>query len=533
MGPLDCVICLEGAQQGGRHAVVTRCGHVFCAGCAEAWFQGESTCPVCRGEVDVGRDLITVYSQGRAGPRTSVSKHPSAAPDSALEGLGASLEGGPATADGAPLFPVKQILEKVSGRWNRLVLERAKHLQTIASLNEEVVALEEQLQIALKENRELKAQQRSEVPGPAPAAAGGVGGGAAGGEGVPGAGAGGAVAAGAAAGLRDREEALWRGSDWVEALTFTTHAQQVQGIAVHRTEPLVATASWDETCQLYDLERMCVATTLRGHQGGLYAVEFSPLQPRLLGTASSDQTARIWDKQTGACRRVLQGHTGEVNGIAFHERDRRLATASDDATVRLWDYERPEAVAVLRSHEDSVYGVCFEPKGGALACSVSFDRTAKLWDLRAPHDAPRHTLCGHSAEAIGISCSPCGRFLATGSDDGTCLVWDFRTLAVLATLEHECEVKRVKFSPCGSLLAATLEGSCAALHAVVDWECVKVLRGHQDCVFDCAWAPDGGSLATASHDCQWRMWRPRRYAEGGSAERAGAGGRQAPPGRGE
>ena len=176
MAPLACVICLEGAQQGGRHATVTRCGHVFCASCAEAWFQGESTCPVCRGEVDVGRDLITVYSQGRAGPRASISKHPGAAPDGALEGLGASLEGGSAAADGAPLFPVKQVLEKVSGRWNRLVLERAKHLQTIASLNEEVVALEEQLQIALKENRELKAQQRSGEPGPAPPAGGGGGG---------------------------------------------------------------------------------------------------------------------------------------------------------------------------------------------------------------------------------------------------------------------------------------------------------------------------------------------------------------------
>ena len=528
MAPLDCVICLEGAQQGGRHAVVTRCGHAFCAGCAENWFQGESTCPVCRGDVDVGRDLITVYSQGRGGgPRASVSKHPGAAEaDSALEGLGMSTE----DAAGAPLFPVKQVLEKVSGRWNRMVLERAKHLQTIASLNEEVVALEEQLQIALQENRELRVRNQRGAGGadagtrvgPAQQGVGGSGG--------SGGGGGGEGASAPGAGVR--EEALWRESDWVEGLTFTTHSQQVHGIAVHRTEPLVATASWDETCQLYDLERMCVTTTLRGHEGGLYAVEFCPLQPRLLGTASSDQTGRIWDKQTGACRRVLRGHTGEVNGIAFHDQDRRLATASDDATVRLWDYERPEAFAVLRSHEDSVYGVCFRPGGGALACSVSFDKTAKLWDLRTPPDAPRHTLRGHSAEAIGISCSPCGRYLATGSDDGTCIVWDFRTLGALATLEHDCEVKRVKFSPCGSLLATTGGDACVALHSLSDWQRTRTLRGHSDCVFDCAWAPDGGSLATASHDRQYRMWRPRRFAEGGVSERGGEGdaGAAPPPG---
>ena len=67
------------------------------------------------------------------------------------------------------------------------LLERAKYLHTIASLNEEVVALEEQLQIALKENRELKAQQRSGEPGPAPPAGGGEGAGALRGErGCPG-----------------------------------------------------------------------------------------------------------------------------------------------------------------------------------------------------------------------------------------------------------------------------------------------------------------------------------------------------------
>ena len=74
----------------------------------------------------MGRDLITVYNQGK----TSIFKHPGATWDRALEGLGMSLEGGDvASGTGAPLFPLNQVLEKVSGRWNRLVLELAKHLR--------------------------------------------------------------------------------------------------------------------------------------------------------------------------------------------------------------------------------------------------------------------------------------------------------------------------------------------------------------------------------------------------------------------
>lgn len=88
----------------------------------------------------------------------------------------------------------------------------------------------------------------------------------------------------------------------------------------------------------------------------------------------------------------------------------------------------------------------------------------------------------------------------------------------LATLQHECEVKGVKFSPSGSLLPTTLGGSGVTLLTVSDWKCVRELRGHSDCVFDCARAPDGGSLASSSRDCHWRMWRPRRYAEEGAAE---------------
>ena len=493
-GTLDCMVCLEGALRPGRKCVVTRCGHTFCHVCAHAWFQGEAGCPVCRGEINVAKDLITLFSNdpgpGRKPPSGNSVSRLAGPADSAAQLL----------AGDARDFPVRGVLDRMAERWQEVMLERAKHLQTIGSLNEEVVALEEQLNVALGENKKLKAELRR--------GDGSGGGGGGGGKGSPTpAAAPGPVAGGAG---RPDGPAGWEAADWTEARTFAHHAEPIHGIDVHATEPLVATASWDASCKLFDLERGAVVTTLKGHDEGLYAVAFSPVQANILGTAGADRTCRIWDKKSGACRYVLRGHADEVNGIGFHPAKRVVATASDDRTARIWDYEAGGGeLCLLQGHQDSVYGVCFQP-GGALVGTASFDRTCKLWDVRGGGHAV-HTLEGHAGEVIGVAFAPDGHTLATGSDDGTFAVWDIRTRRRVRAVEQADEVKRVVFSPCGRLLATTCGDGTVGLHGARDFEAVKVLKGHANSVFDAAWAPGGAALVTASHDGTARLWEPRGY----------------------
>ncbi|CAM6085185.1 unnamed protein product [Calypogeia fissa] len=294
---------------------------------------------------------------------------------------------------------------------------------------------------------------------------------------------------------------------WELGHTFSMHSGPVHGIAVSPSGNLVATASWDHLCRVYDVHLEEEVSVLSGHLLGLYAVKFSPAKFDLVGTVSSDHTCRLWNTDTGECLHVLEGHTDEVNGLSFKLGTHLLATASDDKSSIIWDAEKGVAVTTLKGHRNGVYGVCFQPVGHLVA-TASFDFTAKLWDPRSAEDI--QTLRGHQEDVIGVDIDESGTLLATGSDDKTCRVWDLRMGNPLTVLkEHSGEVKRVAFSPFGTLLATTSGDTTVRLYNTSTFDCVDVLSSHSDHVFDAAWSPTAEFLVTASHDRLWKLWQPK------------------------
>jgi hypothetical protein len=132
------------------------------------------------------------------------------------------------------------------------------------------------------------------------------------------------------------------------------------------------------------------STQLTGHTGAVNAVEFSP-DGKLLATASYDNTVRLWDVDSAKPRgEPLAGHKGGVNGIAFSPDGKLLASASYDKTVRLWDVDsgKPHSEP-LKGHTDYVLDVAFSPNGKLLA-STGYDKTVRLWDVES--DEPREII---------------------------------------------------------------------------------------------------------------------------------------------
>lgn len=166
---------------------------------------------------------------------------------------------------------------------------------------------------------------------------------------------------------------------------------------------------------------------------------------------------------------------------------------------------------ILRGHKTWVYGVSFSPNGKMLA-SGSADTTVKLWDTSTYKEIK--TLTGHIQEVNGVSFSPDSKILASASRDKTVKLWDTSTGKQIKTLAgHKDWVTDVSFSPDGNMLASGSKDNTVKLWNTSTGKEIKTLTGHKDWVTGVSFSPNGKMLASASSDNTVRLWDTSTYKE--------------------
>ena len=196
-------------------------------------------------------------------------------------------------------------------------------------------------------------------------------------------------------------------------------------------------ASQDSTVRLWSLDTYTNIVAYRGHRDPVWDVEWGP-RGVYFATASRDRTARLWTTERIAAVRIFAGHLSDVDVSASISRQKRVSVCT-----------------VFNSNVDGLQCVKFHPNSLYLATGSS-DRTCRLWDVQKGTCV--RVFAGHSGAVSTVAISPDGRYLASAGEDAKVNLWDLGTSRLIKSMAgHSGRVHSLSFGAESTVLASGSE----------------------------------------------------------------------------
>lgn len=233
---------------------------------------------------------------------------------------------------------------------------------------------------------------------------------------------------------------------------------------------------------------------------------------KLLAAGFDDGMLWLFDTKTGQRLRLAWlAHHGCVSALAFDSDGKRLFSAGEDKLVRAFSVEPGESLGQpvgppLLGHATWVRSLATSPDGRFVA-SGSDDGTILLWDQKTG-ELLGPPLREHQRAVMALGYSPDSKLLLSGSDDQTVRLWDAKAARRLQVLTGaQKTVRAVAFV--GKLAAA---GDWDGHLLLWDTQSGKLQgkpqKGHGLSLSALVATPHGQSLFSASWDGSIRRWQP-------------------------
>jgi WD40 repeat protein len=266
------------------------------------------------------------------------------------------------------------------------------------------------------------------------------------------------------------------------------HSDDVEAVAVSPNGKYIATGSWDKTIKVFYNDSvyswMC---TLNGHQSAVTALAFSRDGQYLLSggkdykiilwkldeggnyfvqdtVMNNVHTSPITDVIIGPGMKMLYSSSGDgkvmmydrvkrkmrtidnkipVTGIALSTNRRFIFVTDESTMVKQYD-ALGKLLKSFEGHTDIVNDVDYALNTKFIVTG-SNDKTAIIWDALTGKQL--HKLEGHDWKVISVVISPDSKYVLTGSNDGTSKLWKVETGELIRTFEGMgSNVRSVAFS---------------------------------------------------------------------------------------
>ncbi len=215
--------------------------------------------------------------------------------------------------------------------------------------------------------------------------------------------------------------ALWDQNTMTRLQRLKTSNRWINAIAFSNNSEIIAVAGDSNDIELFDRASGTLIFRLRGHRGGVKSISFYK-DDRMLVSGSLDRTVKVWNLESGLPIKTLRGHTDSVNAVSVTDDTALIASGSSDGSVRIWSTEDGTVLKTLRDHEWHVLSVDFAEDNQTLA-SGGGDNTVRLYNARTGELL--ETFSKHRSAVNSVIFA--GDLLVTGSEDGSCHLWTYRS----------------------------------------------------------------------------------------------------------
>ncbi|VAH29921.1 unnamed protein product [Triticum turgidum subsp. durum] len=141
-------------------------------------------------------------------------------------------------------------------------------------------------------------------------------------------------------------------------------------------------------CQIWSVKQDKCVYDFKEHTKEIYTIRWSPTGPGtnnpnqqlLLASASFDSSIKLWEVEQGHLLYSLAGHRQPVYSVAFSPDGEYLASGSLDQSLHIWSVKEGRILKTFRG-SGGIFEVCWNKEGSKIAACFS-NNTVCVMDFR-------------------------------------------------------------------------------------------------------------------------------------------------------